>query len=114
MFGDIAQREEDVFLQLRIKIGFHARVGKVFSPAHKVGYSPLGAVGIVNFQTVAFFPEVVADEFQRLSRFFRQQSGRLQIAVDTVADEIIGGKIADLQNRIRYHIGQNHKTGRIV
>ena len=64
-------------------------VGDVFRPAHKMVYTHLRTVGIIDLQPIALRLHIVADGTEGLGCLFRQQGGGLQITVYACAHEII-------------------------
>ena len=108
-FVDVFLLEEHTFVEVRIEIGLHARVGDILRPAHEMVNALLRTVSIVDFQAIALFLHVVAHGLQAVCSLFRHQCSRLQIPVNTVAHEVVCAEIADFQNRIRHGVGQCDK-----
>ena len=79
-----------------------------------MGDGTLGTVRIVDLQTVAHLTELVADFFQGQSGFDGQEGFRFFVSVDAVADEVVGGVVAYLQDGIRNHIRNGNKIRSVI
>ncbi len=112
LFGDVALREKERFVEIRIEILFHAGVGGVLRPVHKVDDGAFGAVCVIDLQAVAMYFDVIADGLQGLGGLDGEECGGLFIAVYAVADEIVSRVVANLQNRVRNHLGEMYETRR--
>ena len=110
LFSDVALREQDGFVQIRIEIGFHPNVIRILRPVHEMSDGFLRTVGIEYLQTVALLLHIIAHCFQCLGCLNRKQRRRLLIAVDTITDEIVSGIVADFENRVRHGFGKMHKA----
>ena len=114
MLGDIAQGEQNILLELRIEVLLHARIVRIQRPVHEIRHRHLRAVGVKDLQTIALPNEIVADLPQGGRSLLRQQRHRLLVAVDPVADEIVGRVIADLQDRVGHRLAEQHKVRGVV
>ena len=114
MLGNITLREQHVLVKLRIEEFLHPRIVGVERPVHKVRDRHLRAIRVENLQPVAHREQLVADLLERGGGFLGEERQRLLIAVDPVADEVVGRIIADLQNRIRHGFRKQHKVRAVV
>ena len=114
LLGDIAEAEEVFLVDLRIEIGTHQRVVEVFAPADEMVDGTLGTVGVIDFDAVPLLDELVADSLQAVGGFLCHQGRGLLVTVNPGADEVVGTEITYLQNGIRHHVGDIHKTGRTL
>ena len=79
-----------------------------------MGNRHLRAVRVKNLQPVALLLQILADLREGRCRLLRQEGQGLFVAVDAVSDEIVGGIVADLQDRVRNRFGEQHEAGGIV
>ena len=70
----------------------------------------LRTIGIVDFQTVALFLQLVTDDTEAVGGTTGEQCGRFHVTVDAGTDEIEGAIVADLENSIRNHFRNHHKV----
>ena len=112
--GDIAFLEEYVLGLVRVKIRLHACVFQILRPPHKMADRHLRTIGVIDLQTVALRHHVVRHRLQSRRRFPRHQHAWRFVAVDPVADEIVGGIVANFQNHVGHGFRQFHEPGRIV
>ncbi len=111
---DVFLFEEYAFVKIGIEVCLHQRVRDVFRPAHKVVYTHLRTVGVIDLQPIALRLHIVADGTEGLGCLFRQQGGGLQITVHARAHEIIGAVIADLEDSVWHHIGDVCKLAAVI
>ena len=112
LFGYIALVEKHRLVQIRVEICLHACVGRVLRPVHEMGDSPLRTVCVVYFQAEALFHDIVADFLERFGGLDCQQRRGPFIAVNAVADEIVGRVVADFQYGVRHGLGKSHEARR--
>ncbi len=111
---DILLLEEDALVEVGIEVLLHLRGREVGSPAHEMVDGLLGAIGIVDFQPVALLAQVVADGAETVGSLLRKQGRGLQIAVDTLAHEVVGAEIANLEDGVGHGISQGDKLTAVV
>lgn len=108
--GHISAREDGAFVDIGIKNGLHRSVGRVFRPSHKVIHGALRAVGVVDFDFIPFFPELITRFAQRGGGFSGDQGYRLLVSVDARAHEIVVTVVADFQDGVGNGIGEQTET----
>ena len=110
MLHEVTSGKEVGLVQIGVEIRLHPRVGGVFRPVHEVDDGALGTIGVVDFQTIAVRPDIVAYHLQRLGGLRREQCGRAFIAVDACSHEVVGGVVADFQKRVRDDLLEMHEA----
>ena len=111
--GDVALGEQQLLFKIRIEIGLHADILVLDPPEHELLYRTGRTVRIKDLQPESLNDQLGADSLERAGGLDGQQRAGLFIAVDPLADEIIGGIITDLLHNVRHIIRQQHKARRV-
>ena len=118
LLGDIALGKERLLFQLRVEIGLHTDILILDAPEDEVPDRAGRPVGVEDLQPIALHDQLAAHGLERTRRLDGQQRAGLLIAVDALADEVVGGVIADLLHDLRHIVREQHKArgvhGRIV
>ena len=106
--------EENTLVEVGIEIMLHQRIGHIRSPTYKMVHSLLGAVGIVNLQSVTQCHYIITHCLQAVGSYLGKQSRRFQVSVNPCSYEVIGSEITDFQNSIRHSICQGYELTGIL
>ena len=114
LFCDITALEQLLLLQLGVEIRLHADILILDPPQHEMLDRADGTISVKHLDAVALHHQLVADRFERAGGFFGQEGARLLIAVDALADKIVGRVIADLLDDAGHMIREQNKARGIV
>ena len=111
--GDVALGEERLLFQIRVEVRLHAQILILDAPEDEMPDRGGGAIGVEDLQPVAHDDQLAAGGLQGARRLDREQGAGLLVAVDPVADEVVGGIVADLLHDLRDIVRQQHEAGGI-
>ena len=98
---DIAVAKQRALVDLRIELGLHLHVAEVARPAHEMRHRPLRPVAVEHLDGQPARLEIGHHLRQRRGGLPGQIADRLVVAVDRLADEIVRGGVARLDQQAR-------------
>ena len=113
-FHDVLLLEEHALVEIGIKVGLHSRIGQIGGPADEVIHRFLGAIGVINFQTIALRHQVVAHHTQAVGSLTGDKGSGLHIAIDSTTNEIVGAIVANFKNGIGHRVGNVNKLATVI
>ena len=110
---DVAQTEQILLFEIGIEKRLHPLVEILNAPEDKVTHGPRGAIGVEHLEAIAHDVGLIADRLKGAGGVLREQGDRFLIAVDAVADEVIGGVIANLLHNAGDIVAEEDEARRV-
>ena len=107
---DVAVAEDVLLGHVGVEVLLHLLVVEVGGPAEEMVDGALGAVGVEDFEEIAFGAEVVGDTREGLGGLTGADGNGALVAVDAGADEIEVGEIADVEEDVGDDVGEIDKA----